>query len=100
VYLLNGFNGSNIEWEARDMDAVLDKLTGDADLEESVVVFPDGDSGWYVDTSAGHFRSMIVQEIVPLVDRAYVLVSDEGLGRTARAALREHVGELRLAAPA
>ncbi|MFI7546751.1 alpha/beta hydrolase-fold protein [Actinoplanes sp. NPDC049599] len=76
VYLLNGFNGSNIEWEARDMDAVLDKLTRDADLEESVVVFPDGDSGWYVDTSVGNFRTMIVKEIVPLVDRAYRTIAD------------------------
>lgn len=76
VYMLNGFNGSNIEWEARDMDAVLDKLTKDAGLEESVVVFPDGDSGWYVDTSAGNFRSMIVKEIVPLVDRAYRTIAD------------------------
>ncbi|GAA3343797.1 hypothetical protein GCM10020358_44420 [Amorphoplanes nipponensis] len=76
VYMLNGFNGSNIEWEARDMDAVLDRLTTDARLAESVVVFPDGDSGWYVDTSAGNFRSMIVKEIVPLVDRAYRTIPD------------------------
>ncbi|GAA2559133.1 hypothetical protein GCM10010435_32870 [Winogradskya consettensis] len=72
VYMLNGFNGSNIEWEARDMDAVLDRLT----TEEAIVVFPDGDSGWYVDTSAGNFRSMIVDEIVPLVDRAYRTIPD------------------------
>ncbi|MFI5937261.1 alpha/beta hydrolase-fold protein [Actinoplanes sp. NPDC051494] len=76
VYMLNGFNGSNVEWEARDMDTVLDKLTVDAGLEESVVVFPDGDSGWYVDTSAGNFKSMIVNELVPLVDRAYRTIPD------------------------
>jgi enterochelin esterase-like enzyme len=76
VYLLNGFNGSNIEWEARDIDAVLDRLIADAGLEETVVIFPDGDSGWYVDTSAGNFRSMIVQELVPLVDRAYRTIGD------------------------
>lgn len=39
-----------------------------------------------------------VARIAPLAG-ADVLISDEGLGRTARAALREHVGELRLAAP-
>jgi DeoR/GlpR family transcriptional regulator of sugar metabolism len=39
-----------------------------------------------------------VARIAPLAS-ADVLVSDEGLGRTARAALREHVGELRLATP-
>ncbi|MGB2568899.1 alpha/beta hydrolase-fold protein [Micromonospora citrea] len=76
VYMLNGFNGSNIEWEARDMDAVLDRLVADNDLEESVVVFPDGQSGWYVDTSVGNYRSMIVKEIVPLVDREYRTIAD------------------------
>ncbi|HEX8347901.1 MAG TPA: alpha/beta hydrolase-fold protein, partial [Actinoplanes sp.] len=76
VYMLNGFNGSNIEWEARDMDAVLDRLTTGSKLEESIVVFPDGGSGWYVDTSAGNYRSMIVEEIVPLVDRVYRTIGD------------------------
>ncbi|MEU8663577.1 alpha/beta hydrolase [Actinoplanes philippinensis] len=71
VYMLNGFNGSNIEWEARDIGAVLDRLG-----VEAIVVFPDGGSGWYVDTSAGKYRTMIVDEIVPLVDRAYRTVAD------------------------
>ncbi|MEU4161585.1 alpha/beta hydrolase-fold protein [Actinoplanes sp. NPDC026670] len=71
VYMLNGFNGSNIEWEARDIDAVLDGLG-----VEAIVVFPDGGSGWYVDTSAGKYRTMIVDEIVPLVDRAYRTIAD------------------------
>ncbi|MBB4755134.1 alpha/beta hydrolase [Actinoplanes lobatus] len=71
VYMLNGFNGSNIEWEARNIDSVLDKLG-----VEAIVVFPDGGSGWYVDTSAGRYRTMIVDEIVPLVDRAYRTVAD------------------------
>jgi hypothetical protein len=26
VYMLNGFNGSDIEWEARDIDTVLEWL--------------------------------------------------------------------------
>jgi enterochelin esterase-like enzyme len=76
VYLLNGFNGSNIEWEARDIDTVLDGLIREKNLEEMIVVFPDGGSGWYVDTSAGNFASMIVDEVVPLVDRAYRTIAD------------------------
>jgi S-formylglutathione hydrolase FrmB len=71
VYMLNGFNGSNIEWEARKIDTVLDGLG-----VEAIVVFPDGGSGWYVDTSAGNYRTMIVDEIVPLVDRAYRTIAD------------------------
>ncbi|GAA2625737.1 alpha/beta hydrolase [Paractinoplanes durhamensis] len=76
VYMLNGFNGSNIEWEARDIDTVLDKLIKDKGLEETIVVFPDGGSGWYVDTSAGNYKTMIVGEIVPMVDKQYRTISD------------------------
>lgn len=76
VYMLNGFNGSNIEWEARDIDTVLDTLIREKNLAEMIVVFPDGDSGWYVDTSAGNFKSMIVKEIVPMVDRVYRTIPD------------------------
>ncbi|XVU22896.1 alpha/beta hydrolase-fold protein [Actinoplanes sp. CA-054009] len=76
VYMLNGFNGSNIEWEARDMGTVLDKLIKDEGLAEMIVVFPDGGSGWYVDTSAGAYKSMIVKEVLPMVDRVYRTIPD------------------------
>ncbi|HWS37757.1 MAG TPA: alpha/beta hydrolase-fold protein, partial [Actinoplanes sp.] len=55
---------------------VLDKLIKENGLVETIVVFPDGGSGWYVDTSAGNYRSMIVDEIVPLVDKSYRTVAD------------------------
>lgn len=76
VYMLNGFNGSNVEWEAREIDTVLDRLIEENGLAETIVIFPDGGSGWYVDTSAGNYRSMIVDEIVPLADRSYRTVAD------------------------
>ncbi|GIF21543.1 enterochelin esterase-like enzyme [Actinoplanes tereljensis] len=76
VYMLNGINGSNIEWEARDIDTVLDKLIKDKGLEDFVVVFPDGGSGWYVDTSAGNYKTMITGEIVPMVDKEYRTIPD------------------------
>lgn len=76
VYMLHGVNGSNVEWEARDMDAVLDGLIARKNVEQSVVIFPDGASGWWVDSSAGNYRSMVVDELVPLVDRAYRTIAD------------------------
>ncbi|MGV9556247.1 alpha/beta hydrolase-fold protein [Streptomyces sp. NPDC003522] len=76
VFMLHGFNGSNIEWEARDMGKVLDKLFAEKGMRESVVVFPDGASGWWTDSSEGKYRSMVAQELVPLVDRTYRTVPD------------------------
>ena len=68
VFMLHGINGSNIEWEVRDMDAVVDRLVAEKGIEESVIVFPDGSSGWCVDSSAGNNRTMIVEELLPLGD--------------------------------
>ena len=76
VFMLHGINGSNIEWEVRDMDAVVDRLVAEKGIEESVIVFPDGSSGWYVDSSAGNYRTMIVEELLPLVDREFRTIPD------------------------
>lgn len=76
VFMLHGVNGSNIEWEVRDMDAILDRLVAEGDMAESVVVFPDGSSGWYVDSSAGNYRTMIVRELLPLVDKEFRTIPD------------------------
>lgn len=76
VYMLHGFNGSNIEWEARDMDQVIDRLVAEKHIAQSVVIFPDGASGWWVDSSAGDYATMVTEELVPLVDRAYRTIPD------------------------
>jgi len=76
VFMLHGINGSNIEWEVRDMDAIVDGLVADTGIEESVIVFPDASSGWYVDSSAGNYRTMITSELLPLADREYRTIAD------------------------
>lgn len=69
VYLLHGVNGGSREWEPREMDRILDGLWADG-LAESIVVMPDGESLWYSD-AAVPWRSMFLQEMVPLVDAEY-----------------------------
>jgi enterochelin esterase-like enzyme len=69
VYLLHGVNGGSREWEPREMDRILDGLWADG-LAESIVIMPDGESLWYSD-AAVPWRSMFLQEMVPLVDAEY-----------------------------
>jgi enterochelin esterase-like enzyme len=71
VYLLHGINGGAEEWDTRDIDGRIDRLIRDRGIEESVVIMPDGESLWYVDSSASPWRSMFVEEMVPLVDQWY-----------------------------
>lgn len=75
VYMLHGFNGSNIEWEVREMDTVIDGLIAKG-LGETIVIFPDASSSWYVNSSLGRYRDMIVDELLPLVDKEYRTIPD------------------------
>ena len=70
VYLLHGINGGSREWEPREMDKKLDALAGDG-IAESIVVMPDGESLWYVDSANDPWRSMFLGEMVPQVDGQY-----------------------------
>lgn len=70
VYLLHGINGGAREWEPRNIDDVFDDLWAQG-LAESIVVMPDGESLWYVDSPAVPWRSMFLTELVPLIDAEY-----------------------------
>ncbi len=71
VYLLHGINGGAAEWDTRNIDGRIDELIRKRGIEESVVIMPDGESLWYVDSSESPWRSMFVEEMLPLVDRWY-----------------------------
>jgi len=76
VYMLHGINGSNVEWEVRGMQGIMDSLIKDKGIAEMIVVFPNGSSGWWVNSSAGNYRDMVVNELVPLVDKVYRTIPD------------------------
>ena len=76
VYLLHGINGGSKEWEPRDFDAKLDELYTTGGLAESIVVMPDGESLWYSDSASDPWRSMFLQEMMPLVDAEFNTLAD------------------------
>jgi enterochelin esterase-like enzyme len=71
VYLFHGINGGAAEWETRSMRWRIDRMVRERGIEQSIVVMPDGESLWYVDSSEAPWRSMFIQEMLPLVDAAY-----------------------------
>ena len=72
IYLLHGINGGNREWEARDINRRFDRMYRRDDRQsKAIIVMPDGESLWYVDSSAAPWRSMFIEEMLPLVDDAY-----------------------------
>lgn len=71
VYMLHGINGGAREWEPREFDRLLDQLYTDGGLAETIVIFPDGESLWYIDSSVAPWRSMFIEEMLPLIDAEY-----------------------------
>ena len=73
VYLLHGFNGHNREWFFRETDKIIDNLINTGQIAETIVVMPDGDNSWYINSYDGTkpYRDHIVQEIVPFIDANY-----------------------------
>jgi enterochelin esterase-like enzyme len=79
VYLFHGINGGAAEWQTRDIEERIDRLVRDKGVAQSVVVMPDAESLWYVDTAADPWRSMFVEEMVPFVDEHYRTVPDRSM---------------------
>lgn len=71
IYLLHGINGGAAEWDTRNIDGRIDRLIRKRGIEQSIVIMPNGESLWYVDSSVDPWRSMFIKEMVPLVDRWY-----------------------------
>lgn len=79
VYLFHGINGGAAEWQTRDIEDRIDRLVRDKGVAQSVVVMPDAESLWYVDSSDAPWRSMFVEEMVPFVDAHYRTVPDRSM---------------------
>lgn len=71
VYLLHGINGGPAEWDVRHLDDRVDAMIRERGLAESIVIMPDAETLWYVDSSLSPWRSMFVNEMVPYVDASY-----------------------------
>jgi S-formylglutathione hydrolase FrmB len=68
VYLLHGLFGSNENW------TTLTKLPSYAENYEFIIVNPEGENGWYVDSptvAANRYESYIIKELVPAIDAKY-----------------------------
>ena len=71
VYMLHGINGGPLEWDVRRINERIDAMIHERGLEESIVIMPDGETLWYVDSSEAPWRSMFATEMVPYVDASY-----------------------------
>lgn len=75
IYLLHGLTGHFDNWADKT------KLTDFAKNYNYIIVMPEGDNGWYTDSSSAaydKYESYIVQELIPEIDKKYRTISDRG----------------------
>ncbi|MFT6934809.1 MAG: enterochelin esterase-like enzyme [Maribacter sp.] len=74
VYLLNGYTGDETDWiEAGGMQRIVDHEIEQGNIQEMVIVMPDGDDRLYMNRTDGTypFEDMFMKELLPYIQSQY-----------------------------
>ena len=74
IYLLHGFGGNQRDWLGN-----VPELTTYADRYNVIIVCPDGQNSWYMDSPVKptvRFETFMTAELLPFVDRQYRTLAD------------------------
>ena len=75
VYLLHGYNGNYKSW-VKDAPNILK----DADLYNLILVCPDGNNSWYLNSPVNpeiQYNTYIAKELIPFIDNKYRTINNE-----------------------
>lgn len=72
LVMLHGWGGSNRDWVSQgDLDETATGLIQAGAIAPLVILMPDGDDSFYVNSDLGDYETYIVDELVSAVDAAY-----------------------------
>lgn len=76
LYLLHGLGGSETDWpRAGAAGQTADRLIRDGSIRPMILVMPDGEDGWYIDTASyggpGAFETAIVEDLIRHIETTY-----------------------------
>ncbi|MEJ2006562.1 MAG: alpha/beta hydrolase-fold protein [Acidobacteriota bacterium] len=73
LYFLHGLFGNGHRWVDRGGKEIFDKLAGDGEIGQFLVVLPDAGETFYVNSEDGadRYEDFFVQELVPYIDQHY-----------------------------
>ncbi len=73
LYFLHGLFENNRSWGERGGHDIFDQLLEQGKIGRLIVVLPDGDNSFYVNSVDGHerYEDFLIQEFVPAIDRRY-----------------------------
>jgi S-formylglutathione hydrolase FrmB len=76
VYLLHGLGGSEKDWpNVGGAGQTADKLIAAGDIRPMIIVMPEGENGWYADTTEyggpGAFETAIIDDLIVHIETHY-----------------------------
>lgn len=74
VYLLNGYTGDETSWiEGGNMQRITDQEINAGNIQEMVIVMPDGDDRLYMNRTDGTYpyEDMFIKELLPFIASEY-----------------------------
>ncbi|MGN6491542.1 MAG: alpha/beta hydrolase [Agriterribacter sp.] len=80
VYLLHGYTDDNTAWlQFGEVNRYADKAIADGTIPPMIIVMPDADSSWYINSYDGkeRYEDFFIQEFIPAVEKKYRIKSDK-----------------------
>src|SRR5687767_4462301 len=74
VYLLHGYTDDNTAWlQFGEVNRYADKAISDGTIPPMIIVMPDADSSWYINSYDGKekYEDFFIKEFIPSVERTY-----------------------------
>ncbi|HRH60901.1 MAG TPA: alpha/beta hydrolase-fold protein [Chitinophagaceae bacterium] len=80
VYLLHGYTDDNTGWlQFGEINRYADKAIADGTIPPMVIVMPNGDSSWYINSYDGkeNYEDFFVKEFMPAVEKIYRIKAEK-----------------------
>ena len=74
VYLLHGYTDDNTGWlQFGEVNRYADKAIADGTIPPMIIVMPNGDSSWYINSFDGKekYEDFFVKEFIPQIEKTY-----------------------------
>jgi S-formylglutathione hydrolase FrmB len=80
VYLLHGFTDDNTGWlQFGEINRYADKAIADGTIPPMIIIMPNGDSSWYVNSYDGkeNYEDFFIKEFMPFVEKKFRIKSEK-----------------------
>lgn len=78
IYLLHGAFESHKSWQQYgDIQSILDNLISHKKLSPAIVIMPNGENSWYVDSSIAKMESAIEQDLFPYIESNFNIINNK-----------------------